>query len=347
MVAKQKLPGFVNLLFFLNTLRFFSLYCEASSDQVQYCWSGTEDDISAWMNLTCSTNQSNLPNLVSSKALPTTNQTSHDTTTMLPQKKYYCMAFQYNETTENSSTGEKVVKFMADYSCDMENLCDGRSMYSGYTIFSDKRQREGHLYCCDSGNNCNTHMLVYKRINQHTCYIGDRNTFSLSIDHCPHQKTHCVKTVVKQTSNQSPDIETIQESYTCDINNKICSELTEAENHSCKETKTSLANGTTFEKTVCCCKGDNCYKPPWADGVIPRGVTNKHSMQNTWQRTMLIIIGVALGILVVGVTLFFVRRSIQGEGKSESPSKQYNTAYRSMTMENGVDTDDRVQILAT
>ena len=53
-----------------------------------------------------------------------------------------------------------------------------------FQIYSEKRQREGHLYCCDSGNNCNTHMLVYKRIHQHTCYTGDSGTSSCKFHDC-------------------------------------------------------------------------------------------------------------------------------------------------------------------
>ena len=116
-------------------LFFFSYFSEASSEHIQYCWSGTEDDPSKWMNLSCSTNLSTLPNLASAKSLPlgeTTNQTSHEA--LLPQRKYYCMAFQYNETTENKIDGSIMTQFKADYSCDTENLCDGKSMYEGYRV---------------------------------------------------------------------------------------------------------------------------------------------------------------------------------------------------------------------
>lgn len=219
-------------------------------------------------------------------------------------------------------------------------------MYEGYQFYSQSKQVNGYLYCCDSGNNCNTHQLIHERIHQHTCYVGDSDTHSLTIDHCPQKKSHCVRIKTTKTTSGSTEIEDIREQYRCDVNNQVCSNLTEAQNHSCRQNM-KTTNNVTIETEICCCKSDRCYKPPWAEGDSSWPVRNKPSFQSSWQRTVLIIIGVALGILVVGVTIFFVRKAAINRKLSEGPGSQYSTAYKSVTLDNGVDIDDTVQIMST
>ncbi|KAL4231472.1 hypothetical protein ACF0H5_009049 [Mactra antiquata] len=308
------------------------------SSSIQYCWKGTEDDHTGWRNIECATGKTHIPNSMSQ----ITYGSSSDPPDQL-SRSYYCMVFTYYEEEKSNNISIETVN--AIYDCDMLNSCQGKNMFQDYKYTLNGK--EGFLRCCDSENNCNTHQLIHQRIVQHSCYTGELSTKKLQIETCPQQKSHCVRIKNKQVLQESSAISVVNEQFFCDVNNKVCGvdDMEEVLTQSCKEHSYVDESGVTMETETCCCKNNLCYIPTWAEEANVDNVMTKTDKQSTWQQTLLIIIGIALGILVVSAVVFFIIRTIRNKKIPEEPRTQYNTtAYRHVTSSNYED-DDVVQIL--
>jgi hypothetical protein len=87
--------------------------------------------MSGWRNMSCVTGETTLGNSVAARSIPDGNITT--TPSALTPRSFYCMAFQYNETEKGENESE-ITNFKAEYTCDIENYCEGRSMLDGYKV---------------------------------------------------------------------------------------------------------------------------------------------------------------------------------------------------------------------
>ncbi|WAR22472.1 hypothetical protein MAR_016446 [Mya arenaria] len=164
----------------------------------------------------------------------------------------------------------------------------------------------------------------------HTNYTCDMDKICEGKDmYSPITNDSCMKVAKTQGSSST-------EHYGCDVTG-ACSKLGFTGEESCKtDTEGDM------ETQTCCCSASNCFKPSWANHPRLDKAQSKHSSSQL-QKTLLIIIGVALGVLLMGVAVFFYKRSRNISDKSESPAQmKYESTMYSTVAETE---DDRVQIL--
>lgn len=105
------------------------MHATEANTSIKYCWKGTEDDVSGFTNVSCSTGASTPGQIMSAKLLPDYETESHtDTSSPVNHEgatNFHCMAFMYNETVKSGK--ETVVFAHTNYSCDTTNNCLGRN----------------------------------------------------------------------------------------------------------------------------------------------------------------------------------------------------------------------------
>ncbi|XP_052772324.1 uncharacterized protein LOC128211503 [Mya arenaria] len=318
MATGKKLTGCFPMLFIVLST---TVSVITATTPIQNCWHG-EDELK---NMTCHNGAVSDGNMLAARLNPSMNGSSTGGGSQVDGGDYYCMIFQYNETIKDSQ--DTVAILHTNYTCDMDKICEGKDMYSPIT-FSYK-DHMGMLYCCESRDNCNTHGLMTTKRHQKYCYTGDSDTQDVEIHLCPKQNDSCMKVAKTQGSSST-------EHYGCDVTG-ACSKLGFTGEESCKtDTEGDM------ETQTCCCSASNCFKPSWANHPRLDKAQSKHSSSQL-QKTLLIIIGVALGVLLMGVAVFFYKRSRNISDKSESPAQmKYESTMYSTVAETE---DDRVQIL--
>lgn len=201
------------------------------------------------------------------------------------------------------------------------------------------------LYCCDSSNNCNQPSLMLHSDHRHTCF----STQAAGKEVCSNRDVPCVRVTVTHLVESDLRLEQISQEYGCDTQ-YLCRNITNTAHISCSK-KAGIEKNTETE--TCCCHLDDCFNPEWLEGGSAVNVQqNPGAPKTIWQRTMLIIIGVALGIIVCAIALFLIIRSRRAKTNGENPRQSQGMKYLSVSHSNShhgnqdENDEDNVRILS-
>ncbi|XP_052215581.1 uncharacterized protein LOC127834052 [Dreissena polymorpha] len=283
----------------------------ASAVSVKFCWYGEDNK----MNMTCSTGDLHPANMMSRAAEnDASDSTENEPGHLEPERDYQCMVFLYNETYKWKD-GVDIVPHV-NFTCDLHRYCHGLQGEGGVKFRVDGH--EGLLYCCNSTDNCNTPAVLTRQ----KCYTGSGGS------HHEYEVTDCASTELYCSTVTSNNIVHTG----CDVKN-VCTHLN-------KDGALSLCHfSEDTEEETCCCQGPLCNNP--GPSLGPAMVKRT---QSSLQKTLLIVIGVTLGVLLMGVAVYMYRRFRPGSLSTESPSKvQYHSTQYS-TVAGEVD-DDKVHII--
>ncbi|KAL3863758.1 hypothetical protein ACJMK2_005495 [Sinanodonta woodiana] len=344
-------------VFCSNLLWYNVVYGQQQQHTGLFCWNGTLDERDGWRNESCVTGKSTIPGSFYETVRdisPNNSQTKPNITVTVSISKEpikHCFIFEYFDESKFSESGEDVTVQTLNglISCDFESLCHNKSVQNGHKL--TYRGKNGTLYCCDV-NNCNTEKMVQKATHKHTCYHANwwLKKYEGTETSCPDLNMPCLRTVLRQNS---PDDNTVlEERFDCDIENE-CSKYNLTEAHNC----TVLKNTTTGdEMEICCCWGDDCFKPVLMTPVFSMPslslndlrCTNKYSpgCGINWQLIAVICVSIFGGLAFLCLILVILKKSLERRPFARRFG-HYMMSYKRINKDNAQTDSDTLHILNT